>query len=176
MWINYNANTCYTFYYGALKWIRFFLQIKRNETGAKFTSFRSVLSLLSYLCKAPLVPNGSPVVNSLFRQRSAIENILRACVGLPPNSHIALEHRVRFFWQIISIVFLKNIFRNFHRFNWKITDKWWIFYLKRIWKILFCQMKFCSEKKLILKVREIFSWNRLKSLKCLIRLVNQFPN
>lgn len=69
-------------------------QIKRNEPAAEFTSFRSVLSLLSYLCKAPLVPNGAPIVNSLFRQRAAIENILRACVGLPPNSHIALEHRV----------------------------------------------------------------------------------
>lgn len=46
------------------------------------------------MCKAPLVPNGAPIVNSLFRQRTAIENILRACVGLAPNSHIALEHRV----------------------------------------------------------------------------------
>ncbi|XP_055313536.1 inositol-3-phosphate synthase [Sitodiplosis mosellana] len=69
------------------------IKIKRNEPSAKFTSFRSVLSILSYLCKAPLVPSGTPIINSLFRQRSAIENILRACVGLPPNSHIALEHR-----------------------------------------------------------------------------------
>lgn len=69
------------------------LQIKRNEPGAEYAPFRSVLSLLSYLCKAPLVPKGTPVVNSLFRQRAAIENILKACVGLPPNSHMALEHR-----------------------------------------------------------------------------------
>lgn len=55
--------------------------------------FKSVLSLLSYLCKAPLVPHGAPVVNSLFRQRAAIENILKACVGLPPNTHMSLEHR-----------------------------------------------------------------------------------
>lgn len=41
--------------------------------------FHSVLSLLSFLFKAPLVPPGSPVVNALFRQRSCIENILR-CV------------------------------------------------------------------------------------------------
>lgn len=70
--------------------------MKRKEPGAEFVSFNSVLSLLSYLCKAPLVPNGTPVVNSLFRQRSAIENVLRACIGLSPNSHIALEHRVSF--------------------------------------------------------------------------------
>uniref|UniRef100_A0A336M0U0 inositol-3-phosphate synthase n=1 Tax=Culicoides sonorensis TaxID=179676 RepID=A0A336M0U0_CULSO len=69
------------------------IQIKRNEPNSEYAPFKSVLSLLSYLCKAPLVPKGTPVVNSLFRQRAAIENILKACVGLPPNSHMALEHR-----------------------------------------------------------------------------------
>ncbi|XP_053753944.1 inositol-3-phosphate synthase 1 isoform X2 [Panthera pardus] len=57
-------------------------------------SFHSVLSLLSFLFKAPLVPPGSPVVNALFRQRSCIENILRACVGLPPQNHMLLEHKM----------------------------------------------------------------------------------
>lgn len=71
------------------------IQVKRaDEPSSEFVSFRNVLSLLSYLCKAPLVPKGTPVVNSLFRQRAAIENILRACVGLPPNTHMALEQRV----------------------------------------------------------------------------------
>uniref|UniRef100_A0A1L8DYZ6 inositol-3-phosphate synthase n=1 Tax=Nyssomyia neivai TaxID=330878 RepID=A0A1L8DYZ6_9DIPT len=69
------------------------IKVKKDEDGAEFIPFRNVLSLLSYLCKAPLVPRGTPVVNSLFRQRAAIENILRACVALPPNSHMALEHR-----------------------------------------------------------------------------------
>uniref|UniRef100_A0A182JXK2 H/ACA ribonucleoprotein complex non-core subunit NAF1 n=1 Tax=Anopheles christyi TaxID=43041 RepID=A0A182JXK2_9DIPT len=70
------------------------IQVRRKEpAGGEFLPFRSVLSLLSYLCKAPLVPQGTPVVNSLFRQRTAIENILRACVGLPPLSHMTLEHR-----------------------------------------------------------------------------------
>lgn len=70
------------------------IQIKRkDEPNGQYVPFRSVLSLLSYLCKAPLVPEGTPVVNSLFRQRTAIENILRACVGLPPLSHMSLEHR-----------------------------------------------------------------------------------
>ena len=53
----------------------------------------AVLSLLSYMLKAPMVPPGTPVVNSLFKQRSCIENILRACVGLPPDSCMALEHK-----------------------------------------------------------------------------------
>lgn len=39
--------------------------------------FHPVLSVLSFLFKAPLVPPGSPVVNALFRQRSCIENIFR---------------------------------------------------------------------------------------------------
>lgn len=66
----------------------------RRQNDTSYSSFSSVLSLLSYLCKAPLVPKGAPVINSLFRQRAAIENILRACIGLPPNSHMALEQRV----------------------------------------------------------------------------------
>uniref|UniRef100_A0A1B0CKN3 inositol-3-phosphate synthase n=1 Tax=Lutzomyia longipalpis TaxID=7200 RepID=A0A1B0CKN3_LUTLO len=69
------------------------IKVKKDEPNAHFVPFRNVLSLLSYLCKAPLVPHGTPVINSLFRQRAAIENILRACVALPPNSHMSLEHR-----------------------------------------------------------------------------------
>lgn len=56
--------------------------------------FHPVLSLLGFLFKAPLVPPGSPVVNALFRQRSCIENILRACLGLPPQNHMFLEHKM----------------------------------------------------------------------------------
>ncbi|KAH8271497.1 hypothetical protein KR018_000960 [Drosophila ironensis] len=66
-----------------------------NESAA-WVPFKPVLSLLSYLCKAPLVPQGSQVVNSLFRQRAAIENILRGCIGLPPISHMTLEQRFDF--------------------------------------------------------------------------------
>lgn len=70
------------------------IQVKKNDTVSEYVPFNSVLSILSYLCKAPLVPKNTPIVNSLFRQRSAIENILRACVGLPPISNLSLEHRV----------------------------------------------------------------------------------
>jgi myo-inositol-1-phosphate synthase len=52
-----------------------------------------VASLLSYLTKAPLVPSGAPVVNALGRQRAALENFFRACVGLPPEHNIMLEFR-----------------------------------------------------------------------------------
>lgn len=59
-----------------------------------FVPFHSVLALLSYLVKAPLVPKDTPVVNSLFRQRACIENVLRACVGLAPDSNLQLEHKL----------------------------------------------------------------------------------
>jgi myo-inositol-1-phosphate synthase len=60
---------------------------------AEWESFHPVLSLLSYMLKAPVVPNGAPVVNALFTQREAIINVLRACLGLAPNNHMTLEHR-----------------------------------------------------------------------------------
>lgn len=66
----------------------------KTGTMTKFSHFHSVLSILSYMLKAPLVPNGTPVVNALSRQRSAIENIFRACIGLPPNNEMGLEHKV----------------------------------------------------------------------------------
>lgn len=63
------------------------------EGDQEFQSFHPVLSLLSYLLKAPLVPCGTPIVNALFKQRSCIENIFRACVGLKPQNHMLLEHK-----------------------------------------------------------------------------------
>lgn len=59
----------------------------------EWESFHPVLSLLSYMLKAPLVPQGAPVVNALFTQRCAIVNFMRACLGLAPENHMALEHR-----------------------------------------------------------------------------------
>ena len=45
--------------------------------GGRFERFHPVLSILSYLLKAPMVPTGAPVVNALFRQRACVENIFR---------------------------------------------------------------------------------------------------
>jgi myo-inositol-1-phosphate synthase len=59
-----------------------------------YERFHPVLSLLSFLLKAPLVPKGVPVVNALFPQRQAITNIMRACLGLSPQNHMLLEQRV----------------------------------------------------------------------------------
>ncbi|XP_069937831.1 inositol-3-phosphate synthase 1-B-like [Cherax quadricarinatus] len=65
----------------------------RVDNQPDFQAFNSALSILSYLCKAPVVPAGTPVVNSLFRQRSCIENVLRACIGLQPINHMLLEYK-----------------------------------------------------------------------------------
>jgi len=47
-----------------------------------------VAVLLSYLTKAPLVPEGTPVVNALNKQRSMLENVFRACIGLVSVSRV----------------------------------------------------------------------------------------
>ena len=68
------------------------VQVKK-EGETDWESFHPVLSLLSYMLKAPLVPNGAPVVNALFTQRCAVVNLMRACLGLAPDNHMTLEHR-----------------------------------------------------------------------------------
>jgi myo-inositol-1-phosphate synthase len=59
----------------------------------KFHSFHPVAALLSYLTKAPLVPPGTPVVNALAKQRSMLENVMRACIGLAPENNMMLEYK-----------------------------------------------------------------------------------
>lgn len=59
-----------------------------------FKNFHSVLSILSFMLKAPLTPPGTPVINALAKQRSALVNIFRACVGLEPENDMTLEHKL----------------------------------------------------------------------------------
>lgn len=68
-----------------------------SSSGAatkEYKGFHSVLSILSYMLKAPCTPPGTPVVNSLYKQRAAMSNIFRACVGLAPESDMTLEHKL----------------------------------------------------------------------------------
>jgi len=67
---------------------------KVADSNEDFEHFHPVLSILSYLLKAPIVPPGTPVVNALFKQRACIDNVLRACVGLPPETNMRLEHQL----------------------------------------------------------------------------------
>lgn len=41
-----------------------------------------------------MTPPGTPVVNALGKQRAALTNIFRACVGLQPESEMTLEHKL----------------------------------------------------------------------------------
>lgn len=60
-----------------------------------FEKFDTVLSILSYLLKAPMVSPNTPVINALFKQQRCITNILSACVGIPPDTDMYLEHKTR---------------------------------------------------------------------------------
>lgn len=66
----------------------------RREDMPSFERFHPVLSLLSYLLKAPMVPPGTPVVNALAAQRQSLVNVFRACVGLPAEDYMTLEHKI----------------------------------------------------------------------------------
>ena len=69
------------------------VQIKVGPDG-EYQNFNTILSLLSYLLKAPLVPKDTPLVNALFKQRAAIENIMRAMLSLPAQNHMLLEYKL----------------------------------------------------------------------------------
>ncbi|KAJ6607403.1 hypothetical protein B0H10DRAFT_2166852 [Mycena sp. CBHHK59/15] len=66
----------------------------RKAPSTDFAPLYPVLSLLSYMLKAPLVKPGTEVVNSLNRQRNALESFLKACIGLEGNSDLLLETRI----------------------------------------------------------------------------------
>lgn len=63
----------------------------RKDGQEAFRGFHPVAVLLSYLTKAPVVPQGTPVINALGKQRAMLENVLRACVGLQPDNSMLLE-------------------------------------------------------------------------------------
>ncbi|KDD74931.1 myo-inositol-1-phosphate synthase [Helicosporidium sp. ATCC 50920] len=68
------------------------IQLKRDGQP-DFQGLHPVAVLLSYLTKAPLVPDGTPVVNALAKQRAMLENVMRACVGLAPENNMMLEFK-----------------------------------------------------------------------------------
>ena len=68
--------------------------------GGEFESFHPVLSVLSYLLKAPMVPQGTPVVNALFRQKLCLENIFR----LERQSLLLIAKL-----QVASVTYMSNV-------------------------------------------------------------------
>jgi myo-inositol-1-phosphate synthase len=60
----------------------------------EYKNFHSVLSILGYLLKAPMVPENTKIINALFKQRACLENIFRAFIGLPPDNNMLLEQKI----------------------------------------------------------------------------------
>ncbi|KAI6813900.1 myo-inositol-1-phosphate synthase [Hortaea werneckii] len=72
-----------------------FTRIQWRQHGERdWKGFHSILSVLSYMLKAPMTPPGTPVVNALAKQRSCLVNIMKACVGLEPENDMTLEHKL----------------------------------------------------------------------------------
>lgn len=67
---------------------------RQGQADSEYSQMKPVLSVLSYLLKAPMVNEDAPVVNALFRQRDTIVNLFRACRGLPIESNLLLEHKM----------------------------------------------------------------------------------
>lgn len=65
----------------------------KREDMAEYSYFDAVLTTLGYLMKAPLTNPDTPVINSLYRQRQAIENLLKICAGIPPTDNTLLQFR-----------------------------------------------------------------------------------
>lgn len=85
--------------------------MENGKVGEEFQPFNSVLSILSYLLKAPLVERGANVVNALFKQRQTIENMLRALIALPPINQLNLQAKCSNrdqWWEELSKPILKN--------------------------------------------------------------------
>jgi myo-inositol-1-phosphate synthase len=71
-------------------------RVRLRKVGeTEWERFHSVLSVLSYLAKAPVVPDNTPLVNALNRQKSCVENLLRAFVGIAPENNMLLEFKTQ---------------------------------------------------------------------------------
>lgn len=70
-------------------------RVEYSKGGEEFQRFHSVCTMLSYMTKAPIVPEGTPLVNALFRQKQCVENFLRALVGLAPENNMMLEYKTQ---------------------------------------------------------------------------------
>merc|ERR1712185_568085 len=66
-----------------------------NSEEVEHYGFHPVNVFLSYMTKAPYVPAGHPCINSLNRQRAMLENVWKACVGLPPDNNMLLEFKTQ---------------------------------------------------------------------------------
>lgn len=65
------------------------IQYSNSATSDNFESFNSVLSLLSLMLKAPVVPVGTPVTNAFMKQFNSLIKLIKICAGI--NSEVDLQ-------------------------------------------------------------------------------------
>ncbi|TMS33229.1 hypothetical protein L596_000991 [Steinernema carpocapsae] len=65
----------------------------KYQTGAtnNFEHFHPVLSLLSLMLKAPVVPQGTPVSNAFMKQITSITKLITACAGITADTDMQIE-------------------------------------------------------------------------------------
>lgn len=71
-----------------------FERVQVKKENDEFKKFDTVLDLLGYFLKSPLTKADLPVVNSLVRQRNAIENLLKVFAGIPLDNSLLFERRI----------------------------------------------------------------------------------
>ncbi|KAF0990600.1 hypothetical protein HZS_1366, partial [Henneguya salminicola] len=71
------------------------IRCEGDESGS-YRSFQTILSALGFFLKAPLMTEGELTRTGLASQKTCLENLVRACIGLPPDSHLNLEYRFGF--------------------------------------------------------------------------------
>lgn len=59
-----------------------------DHTLSEPRNIGTVLSLLAFFFKAPVVNKDEPVINAFFKQRYGLENLFRVLADLPPLDHI----------------------------------------------------------------------------------------
>ena len=67
------------------------IKYSTKATNEKFENFHSVLSLLSLMLKAPLVPEGTPICNAFMKQFSSLTKLLTICAGINADTDLQLE-------------------------------------------------------------------------------------
>lgn len=60
------------------------VEMKENDKLIKSSN----LNLLSLFFKSPINDNKTPIINSFFRQRYALENFIKMCAGIPLNDFV----------------------------------------------------------------------------------------
>jgi myo-inositol-1-phosphate synthase len=71
------------------------IEVRISTTDSTSGELDTICSLLSYWLKAPHVSKGAPIVNALHRQREALVNFVRLSSGLPLDTSVDINLRLR---------------------------------------------------------------------------------